>query len=92
MYQSRTAPEHQEEKVMATKKTHSFNTDNKDTEIAKDFAYFDSAINSNGALAGVALWIEHRPMNQRFAGLIPSQGTCLDCRPGPQLGEGERHD
>ena len=38
------------------------------------------------ALAGVAQWIEHQPVNQRIAGLIPSQGTCLGSRPGPQLG------
>ena len=37
------------------------------------------------ALAGVAQWIEHRPENQRVAGSSPSQGTCLGCRPGPQL-------
>ena len=36
------------------------------------------------ALAGVAQWIEHGPKNQRVTGLIPSQGTCLGCRPGPQ--------
>ena len=36
------------------------------------------------ALAGVAQWIEHPPMNQRVTGSIPSQGTCLGCRPGPQ--------
>ena len=38
------------------------------------------------ALAGVAQWIECRPVNQRVAGLIPSQGTCLVCGPGPHLG------
>ena len=32
------------------------------------------------ALASVAQWIEHRPVNQRVASLIPSQGTYL----GPQ--------
>ena len=37
----------------------------------------------NRALADVAQWIEHRPMNQRVPGSIPSQGTCLGCRPGP---------
>ena len=38
-----------------------------------------------GALSGVAQWIEHRPVNQRVTGLIPSQGTCLGyLRPGPQ--------
>ena len=39
---------------------------------------------TNLALAGVAQWIECRPGKQRVAGLIPSQGTCLGCRPGPQ--------
>ena len=29
------------------------------------------------ALAGAAQWIECQPENQRVAGLIPSQGTCL---------------
>ena len=32
---------------------------------------------------GVAQWIEYQPANQRVAGLIPSQGTCLGCGPGP---------
>ena len=30
------------------------------------------------------LWFEHWPANQRVTGLIPSLGTCLGCRPGPQ--------
>ena len=38
------------------------------------------------ALAGVAQWIERRPANQRVAGSIPSQGTCLGCGPAPQWG------
>ena len=33
------------------------------------------------ALAGVVQWIEHRPVSQRVAGSIPSQGTYLGCRP-----------
>ena len=41
-------------------------------------------------LAGVAQWIEHRPANQRITSSIPSQGTCLGCRPGPQRGAFER--
>ena len=41
-------------------------------------------------LAGVAQWIECWPANQKVAGWIPSQGTCLGCRPGPQLGACER--
>ena len=40
--------------------------------------------NNSGALAGVAQWIEYQPANQMVAGSIPSQGTCLGCRPGPQ--------
>ena len=39
---------------------------------------------ANGALAGVAKWIERWPANQRVTSLIPSQGTCLGGRPGPQ--------
>ena len=42
------------------------------------------------ALAGVAQWIELQPANQRVAGSIPSQDTCLGCRPGPQQGAHER--
>ena len=40
----------------------------------------------NQALAGVAQWIEHPPANQKRAGSILSQGTCLGFGPGPQLG------
>ena len=36
------------------------------------------------ALAGVAQWTDGWPVNQRVAGLIPSQGTCLGYGPGPQ--------
>ena len=36
------------------------------------------------ALTGVAQWIEHQAVNQRVARAIPSQGTCLGCRPGSQ--------
>ena len=42
------------------------------------------------ALAGVAQWIECRAVNQRVAGLIPSQGTHLGCRPGSQCRARER--
>ena len=37
------------------------------------------------ALAGGAQWIECQPVNRKVAGLVPSQGTYLDGRPGPQL-------
>ena len=42
------------------------------------------------ALAGVAQWIECWPANQRVAGWIPCQGTCLGSRPGPQWAVRER--
>ena len=42
------------------------------------------------ALASVAQWIECWPVNQRVAGLIPSQDTCLGCGPGPQSEAHER--
>ena len=37
------------------------------------------------ALAGVAQWIDCQPVNQKVAGLITGQSTCLGCRWGPQL-------
>ena len=45
------------------------------------------------ALAGVVQWIDCWPANQKVAGLIPSQGTCLGCRPGLQWGvlKGQPH-
>ena len=36
------------------------------------------------APAGVAQWIECYPASQRVTSSIPSQGTGLGCRPGPQ--------
>ena len=41
------------------------------------------------ALAGVAQWIEHWLANQRVTS-IPSQGTCLGCRPGRLWGVHKR--
>ena len=41
-------------------------------------------------LNAVAQWIEHWLANQRVAGSIPSQGTCLGCRPGSQYGAHEK--
>ena len=34
----------------------------------------------------MAQWIEHQPANWKVTSLIPSQGTCLGCGPGPRLG------
>ena len=42
------------------------------------------------ALDGVAQWIDHQPENQRLAGSIPSQGTCLGCGPDSLLGACEK--
>ena len=42
------------------------------------------------ALVGVAQWIVCPTVNPEVAGLIPSQGTCLGCGPGPQFGAGEK--
>ena len=36
-------------------------------------------------LAGVAQRVEHQTANQKVAGSIPGQGTCLGFGPGPQL-------
>ena len=47
-------------------------------------SYF-SLKNLGKALAGVAQWNEHKPLNLKVPGLIPSQGTCLGCGPGPHL-------
>ena len=44
------------------------------------------------ALAGVAQWTERWPVNQRGTGSIPSQGTCLGCRPGQAPGRGRMRD
>ena len=52
----------------------------------KESLYNCSFKDVGAALAGVAQWIVCQPVNQRVAGSIPSQGTCLGCRPGPQLG------
>ena len=42
------------------------------------------------AMTGVAQWFECHPANRKVAGLIPGQGTCLGCGPGPPLGLCER--
>ena len=36
-------------------------------------------------VSGVAQWTECWPVNCRVTGSIPSQGTCLGCRPGSQV-------
>ena len=41
-------------------------------------------------LAGAAQWIEHWPVDQKVAGSIATQVTCLGCRPDSQLGVCER--
>ena len=41
--------------------------------------------NNQTTLAGVAQWTEHWTVKQRVTGSIPSQGTGLSCRTGPQV-------
>ena len=53
--------------------------------------FFIHLYKTTWALAGVAQWTEHRPANQRVAGSIPSQGTCLGCRPAPQSCKRQPH-
>ena len=60
-----------------------------ENRIIKTLNYF-TLKRVSGALVGMAQWIECWPMNQKVDGLIPSQGTCLSFRPGPQLGVGEK--
>ena len=52
--------------------------------------FIEQAQRSEIYLAAVAQWIEHGPVKQRVTASIPSQGTCLGCRPGPQWGACER--
>ena len=57
--------------------------------VLQDYCVCSTKIKHQGP-AGVAQWIEHQPANQSVAGLIPSQGTCLVCRPSPQSGACKR--
>ena len=52
-----------------------------------------SAIKKSHALAGVAQWIEHRPVNQGVTGSIPGSGASLGFGMGPQWGtcKGQLH-
>ena len=60
----------------------------KDMQLRRDEGY--DLKKERQALAGVAQWIEHWPANQKVTSSIPSQGTCLGCGPGPQLGACKR--
>ena len=39
------------------------------------------------ALAGVAQWVEHRPMTLKVASSVPGQGAFTDCGSGPAVGD-----
>ena len=41
---------------------------------------------SHQALARVAQWIEHWPVNQKVSSSIPDQGMVVGCGPGPGFG------
>ena len=45
---------------------------------------------SNRSPSGAAQWTERWPVNRKVTGSIPSRGTCLGCKPGPQQGARER--
>ena len=60
------------------------------TKLDHSLDYVTNVNKFKWALAGVAQWIEYWPVNQRVTGLIPSKGTCLGCRTGPQWGVHER--
>ena len=42
------------------------------------------------AVTGVAQWVGCHPANRKLTCLIPSQGRCLHCGPGPQWGTREK--
>ena len=48
--------------------------------------YYTAIKSKEAALASVAQLAEHDPANQKVAGSIPGQGTCLGCEFGPWLG------
>ena len=54
------------------------------------FNLLHRTLTRKASLAGVAQWIECQPVNQRVAGSIPSQDTCLGYGPRPRLGACER--
>ena len=56
----------------------------------KDHSYCKMNKEMHPALTDVAQCIECRPANRKVTGSIPSEGTCLGYRPGPQLGPCER--
>ena len=43
-------------------------------------------VESQDALTGVAQLAMHCPSKQKASSSIPGQGTCVDCRIGPQAG------
>ena len=54
--------------------------------LAKNFNIANATLIKDVALAGMTRWIECRPVNWKFAGSIPSQGTCLGCGHVPSWG------
>ena len=50
--------------------------------------HFKKSISGPGWCGSVAEW---HPVKQRVTGSIPSQGTCLDCGPGPSRGRTRGH-
>ena len=59
-------------------------------KIILNFLSFKSIYFKTSNLAGMAQSTELQTVNLTVAGSIPSQGTCLGCRPGSQVGVCER--
>ena len=52
----------------------------------KYYYYCHFLVKRYRALAGWLRWLEHHVVHQKVVGLIPGQGTYLDCGFGPQSG------
>ena len=51
----------------------------KENKIISNWDYTNNQKKLESTLAGVAQWIECWTVNQKVAGLIPNQGSCLGC-------------
>ena len=59
------------------------NAERSEKQLKKYVMGLEVVLRSDDALAGVAQWTEHWPVNQEVTGSIPCQGTGLRCRPYP---------
>lgn len=59
------------------------NAERSERQLKKYVMGLEVLLKSDDALAGMAQWTEHWPVNQEIMGSIPYQGTCLGCGPDP---------